>query len=1277
MLSKRFPVIFALLFVSLFLFFAFEVKADESPGGFGVFRCIDQQVKDCKEYTSDPSLTITHQLYKAEIRVDHFRLDNDRSAVRVDACISQSAGGMWNGQCEIIYDVTLTGPDRPGVDNSRTTTVQLNNLSDTNDYNAVNFNIRVDNAEGQVVGTAYYRRVSIESFSSSKNPVKVGEQFNISWDTDWATEFVKLKWTGAVGTNENLVLADGSEFFTANQAGTANFTLEARGPDGNEPITESRTVSVTVEPVEPAPSPTPTGTIRSDFTTCTKSGSQKCDNVLNYTTTNATTRGHINRIYNSGPEVLWRNINDLLLPAGTQVDADPAAGTYVYILYASNPNFSDPELARTQTITIFPEGGGEPSPPPGSFSLTVNKSGSGTVTGLGINCGLDCTENFSQGSSVNLTATPDSGWAFSGWTGDCGTTASNPLSCSMNSNKIVTATFTSVVPQVVCSPSSQSVIPGQTAGLAASGGDGNYSWSAPGGSPSSGSGPTFNVSYSAAGDYDVAVTSAGQGAHCAVIVSSTSSPTGTISITSKEINTGNPINTNWTLYYSGSIVNQETGISSKTYTNKPAGQYDLQVLLEGTTHVFDHFDITPTNQFLSSGGTLSYVIWYRLKSAPPPPTGTISIVSKEVVTGNLVNTNWTLSGPAAKTGTNISSATYTNMPAGQYDLQVLLEGASHVFDHFEINGVDCRVSTCSQTLSSGGTLSYVIWYRLKPGAPSVTITADSTNIAYNTGTTIRWSSQNTSSCTVSPNGWTGTSGEIATGNLTSTTTYTANCQGTNGSPAQNSVTVNVGGAGLSVALAVAPNSGVAPLAVNLSAAVSGSATGTINYSFWWDCGNSTTSVSNASSACGSLPSPSQGSCSGNSSGFKCNGVSGTSQSASTTYTASGTKVAKVIVERGSASPAQAQTNVVVSVTTPTCQDQSATNYGGSLPCTYLLSVGRSGSGSGTVNSSSPDTGINCGSACSKVYSSGTPVSLTAVAAFGSEFKGWSGNCSGTGSCSLTMDGPKSVTATFDKKNDPTVNLFVEKNGSGSGTVIGGSRINCGSVCSANFNRGDMVGLDATPDSGSTFAGWSSPCSGTGGCVFQINSNQRIFATFDALTQTPTPTLTPTCQDPSASNYGGPLPCVYPPPGSVTESCTVDVTTPPPSVSNVTVTEPNYCLSGPAATIGWTYSDPLGSPQSAYQVQIDDQGPFNSPEWDSDKISCSDCRSNSTPQGYLRFNATFRARVRAWNQNDIASDWTVSSTWQTPNNAYPQVNFTFASAIPGQQNLIPEIGRAHV
>jgi hypothetical protein len=64
--------------------------------------------------------------------------------------------------------------------------------------------------------------------------------------------------------------------------------------------------------------------------------------------------------------------------------------------------------------------------------------------------------------------------------------------------------------------------------------------------------------------------------------------------------------------------------------------------------------------------------------------------------------------------------------------------------------------------------------------------------------------------------------------------------------------------------------------------------------------------------------------------------------------------------------------------------------------------------------SSP-AGINCGSTCVATYASGTTVTLTAKASSRSRFSGWSGDCSGTSTCVLSMTVDHSVTATFSSK----------------------------------------------------------------------------------------------------------------------------------------------------------------------------------------------------------------------------------------------------------------------
>jgi hypothetical protein len=78
---------------------------------------------------------------------------------------------------------------------------------------------------------------------------------------------------------------------------------------------------------------------------------------------------------------------------------------------------------------------------------------------------------------------------------------------------------------------------------------------------------------------------------------------------------------------------------------------------------------------------------------------------------------------------------------------------------------------------------------------------------------------------------------------------------------------------------------------------------------------------------------------------------------------------------------------------------------------HALAVSTGGPGTGHVASN--PSGIDCGSSCSALFASGTPVTLTATPDGSSRFAGWIGEgCSGTDPCTLTMDGAKAVSATF-------------------------------------------------------------------------------------------------------------------------------------------------------------------------------------------------------------------------------------------------------------------------
>jgi len=112
----------------------------------------------------------------------------------------------------------------------------------------------------------------------------------------------------------------------------------------------------------------------------------------------------------------------------------PSVGTYwfkVYVYWGTEMSVAIRQFDAVEGIT---------------YTLTVSKdgTGSGTVTSnpAGINCGSDCSEDYADGTSVTLTATPADDSEFAGWSGAC--TGTGTCSVTMTESKSVTATFNTV-----------------------------------------------------------------------------------------------------------------------------------------------------------------------------------------------------------------------------------------------------------------------------------------------------------------------------------------------------------------------------------------------------------------------------------------------------------------------------------------------------------------------------------------------------------------------------------------------------------------------------------------------------------------------------------------------------------------------------------------------------------------------------------------------------------------------------------------------------------------
>jgi len=190
---------------------------------------------------------------------------------------------------------------------------------------------------------------------------------------------------------------------------------------------------------------------------------------------------------------------------------------------------------------------------------------------------------------------------------------------------------------------------------------------------------------------------------------------------------------------------------------------------------------------------------------------------------------------------------------------------------------------------------------------------------------------------------------------------------------------------------------------------------------------------------------------------------------------------------------------------------------------YTLTVTKSGTGSGAVTSNPP--GINCGADCSEEYTYNTVVTLGATPDPGSTFAGWSGDpdCS-DGQVTMTAD--LTCTATFTL-NQYTLNVI--KTGTGSGTVTSSpAGITCGADCSEAYNYNTVVTLTATPDTGSTFTGWSGDPDCSDGSV-TVNADKTCTATFTLNQYTITTSANPSAGgsvscSPNPVNHGSQSTC---------------------------------------------------------------------------------------------------------------------------------------------------------
>jgi M6 family metalloprotease-like protein len=157
---------------------------------------------------------------------------------------------------------------------------------------------------------------------------------------------------------------------------------------------------------------------------------------------------------------------------------------------------------------------------------------------------------------------------------------------------------------------------------------------------------------------------------------------------------------------------------------------------------------------------------------------------------------------------------------------------------------------------------------------------------------------------------------------------------------------------------------------------------------------------------------------------------------------------------------------------------------------FVLSVARTGRGLGSVGASG---GVDCGKLCAARYTIGTMVTLTATPTALSEFKGWSGHCSGTApTCTVAMSAARGVRAEFQ----PKVHAVTVRQLGSAGRIAGlPYGVVCLNGCSVEREAGSVLQLSPVLARGQRFLGWGGACSGTGACRLAIDGAKSVTAAF--------------------------------------------------------------------------------------------------------------------------------------------------------------------------------------
>ena len=469
-----------------------------------------------------------------------------------------------------------------------------------------------------------------------------------------------------------------------------------------------------------------------------------------------------------------------------------------------------------------------------------------------------------------------------------------------------------------CSPPSTTAETGQNVTFTgSSGGGGPYDWSGGGAPASAQNTSSFTTKWLVPGTYTVTVTSDANNKSNTCTATVTGPQNVTVDLDAN--GSDGPITIN---YNTGATLGWTTTGNPATCT--ASGGWSGSKSTSGGSEGTGNLTLSKSYTLSCSNATSSDSDSVTVNVTPQNScTVDLTVSPTTVSSGGSATLSWNTTNAASCTASGSWSGS-KSVPAGSQSTGPLTTSQGYALNCASAAGNPCS-DTANVTVS--GLLT-----------PNADIAANPTTIPYNTASMISWTSSNVDSCTVSPTGWTGTSGNYSSGNLTSSQTYTLNCTGPSGA-ASDAVTVNVQEMpqNLTASLNANPPSGEAPLDTTLIATAGGTATGSINYTFWKDCNNGIKDVAQATQVCGNPDA-------------KYDGTNANPQSDPADYPDVGSYVAKVIIERGSFS-AEARTSVNVTSAPEEMLTASleANPPSGAAPLNTTLIATAGGTTTGSIN----------------------------------------------------------------------------------------------------------------------------------------------------------------------------------------------------------------------------------------------------------------------------------------------------------------------------------------